>query len=185
MIKYKRIVYLFVFLPFMVQAQYRSHLSADAWADSVLNSLTKDQRIAQLIVVRAHSNLGAAHVAQVTNEIKKYNVGALCFFQGGPLRQAKLTNYYQRIAKTPLMITQDAEYGLGMRLDSVIKFPYQLTMGALDNEELAYNMGLAVGAQCKRLGVHVNYAPVVDINNNPDNPVIGYRSFGEDKDKVA
>ena len=185
MVKYLRLVYLFVLLPFITQAQYRSRLPATAWTDSVFKSLTKDQRIAQLIIVRAHSNLGAAHVAKVVNEIKKYNVGGLCFFQGGPVRQAKLTNYYQQIAQTPLMITQDAEYGLGMRLDSVIKFPYQLTMGALDNEELAYNMGLAVGAQCKRLGVHVNYAPVVDINNNPDNPVIGYRSFGEDKDKVA
>ncbi|MEI9944061.1 MAG: glycoside hydrolase family 3 N-terminal domain-containing protein [Chitinophagaceae bacterium] len=109
----------------------------------------------------------------------------MCFFQGGPVRQANLTNFYQGIAKTPLMVTIDAEYGLGMRLDSVTKFPYQLTMGALSDEELVYRMGVAIGEQCKRLGVHVNYAPVVDINNNPKNPVIGYRSFGEDKNKVT
>jgi beta-N-acetylhexosaminidase len=166
-------------------AQYKSSLNAQQWTDSVFNSLSNDEKIAQLIIIRAHSNLGPDHISKVVSEIQQYNVGALCFFQGGPIRQASLTNYYQGIAKTPLMITQDAEYGLGMRLDSVTKFPYQLTLGALSNSELVYQMGVAVGEQCKRLGVHVNYAPVVDINNNPLNPVIGYRSFGEDKIKVS
>lgn len=181
----QRIVLLLVFLPIFSNAQYQSKLSAAQWTDSVFNSLSDDEKIAQLMVIRAHSNLGADHVAKVVNDIKKYNVGALCFFQGGPVRQANLTNYYQSIAKTPLMVTIDGEWGLGMRLDSVTKFPYQLTLGALNNEELVYIMGVAVGEQCKRIGVHVNYAPVVDINNNPNNPVIGYRSFGEDKDKVS
>lgn len=174
----------FIFLmPSFSSAQ--SRLSAQEWTDSVFNSLTPDQRIAQLMVIRAHSNLGPDHIEKVVNDIEKYNVGALCFFQGGPVRQANLTNYYQSIAQTPLMITIDGEWGLGMRLDSVTKFPYQLTLGALNDTDLVYRMGLAVGEQCKRLGVHVNYAPVVDINNNPKNPVIGYRSFGEDKYKVA
>ena len=166
-------------------AQYKSNLSASAWVDSVFKSLSKEERIAQLMVIRAHSNLGPDHIAKVTNDIQKYNIGALCFFQGGPVRQANLTNAYQSMARTPLMITIDGEWGLGMRLDSVTKFPYQLTLGALKEDDLVYKMGLAVGEQCKRLGVHVNYAPVVDINNNPNNPVIGYRSFGEDKNKVA
>jgi beta-glucosidase-like glycosyl hydrolase/CubicO group peptidase (beta-lactamase class C family) len=166
-------------------AQYKSNLNQQQWVDSVFNSLSDDEKIAQLMVIRAHSNLGPDHVSKVVNDIQKYNVGALCFFQGGPVRQVNLTNYYQSIAKTPLMITIDAEYGLGMRLDSVTKFPYQLTLGALNDPSLIYEMGKAVGAQSKRIGVHVNYAPVVDINNNPDNPVIGYRSFGEDKNKVA
>jgi beta-N-acetylhexosaminidase len=166
-------------------AQYKSNLSEKAWADSVFNSLSKEERIAQLIVIRAHSNLGPDHVTQVTDLIQKYDVGALCFFQGGPVRQANLTNFYQGISKTPLMITIDAEYGLGMRLDSVVKFPYQLTLGALSDSSLIYEMGRAVGEQCKRIGVQVNYAPVVDINNNPNNPVIGYRSFGEDKNRVT
>lgn len=168
-----------------VSAQYRSKLSARDWTDSVYKSLSDDEKIAQLMVIRAHSNLGPDHIASVVNDIKKYNVGALCFFQGGPVRQANLTNYYQGMAKTPLMVTIDGEWGLGMRLDSVIKYPYQLTLGALTSEELIYRMGLAVGRQLKRIGVHVNYAPVVDINNNPNNPVIGYRSFGEDPQKVA
>ncbi len=165
--------------------QFTGRSPANIWVDSVYKSLSKDEKIAQLMVIRAHSNLGPEHVQQVTDLITKYNVGALCFFQGGPVRQANLTNYYQSIAKTPLMVTIDGEWGLGMRLDSIIKYPYQLTLGALNNEQLVYEMGLAVGAQMKRIGVHVNYAPVVDINNNPNNPVIGYRSFGEDKYKVA
>ena len=160
-------------------------LSENNWVDSIFNSLTNEEKIAQLIVIRVHSNLGPDHVVQVTDLIKKYNVGALCFFQGGPVRQANLTNYYQSISKTPLLITIDAEYGLGMRLDSVTKFPYQLTLGALSDPSLIYEMGRAVGEQCKRIGVQVNYAPVVDINSDPDNPVIGFRSFGEDKDKVT
>ncbi len=165
--------------------QYSRRTSADVWVDSVFNTLNKEEKIAQLMVIRAHSNLGPEHVQTVTELIKKYNVGALCFFQGGPVRQANLTNYYQSIAKTPLMVTIDGEWGLGMRLDSVMKYPYQLTLGALNDEKLIYEMGRDVGEQMKRIGVHVNYAPVVDINNNPNNPVIGYRSFGEDKYKVA
>jgi beta-glucosidase-like glycosyl hydrolase/CubicO group peptidase (beta-lactamase class C family) len=166
-------------------AQYKSNLKKQEWVDSVFNSLSEDQKIAQLMVIRAHSNLGPDHVAKVVSDIQKYNVGALCFFQGGPVRQANLTNYYQSIAKTPLMVTIDGEWGLGMRLDSVKKYPYQLTLGALGEQNLVYRMGLAVGEQCKRIGVHVNYAPVVDINNNPNNPVIGFRSFGENRDKVS
>jgi beta-glucosidase-like glycosyl hydrolase len=116
---------------YLLFTQYSSRTTADQWVDSVFQSLSKEEKIAQLMVVRAHSNLGADHVQGVTELIRKYNVGALCFFQGGPVRQANLTNYYQAIAKTPLMVTIDGEWGLGMRLDSVTKYPYQLTLGAL------------------------------------------------------
>lgn len=176
---------LLVISPFILSAQTNNKTAAIKWVDSVFNSLSKEEKVAQLMVVRAHSNLGPDHVAQVTEQIQKYNVGALCYFQGGPVRQANLTNYYQSIAKTPLMVTIDAEWGLGMRLDSVTRFPYQLSLGAIQDPAIVYQMGFAVGEQCKRLGVHVNYAPVVDVNNNPNNPVIGFRSFGEDKHKVA
>lgn len=164
-------------------AQNKKSLSENNWVDSVFNSLSNNERISQLIVIRAYPNdTGIIKTAEL---IKNYDVGGLCFFQGGPIRQADQTNYYQSISKTPLMVTIDAEYGLGMRLDSVAKFPYQLTLGALSDPSLIYEMGKAVGEQCKRIGVNVNFAPVVDINNNPDNPVIGYRSFGEDKNKVT
>jgi beta-glucosidase-like glycosyl hydrolase/CubicO group peptidase (beta-lactamase class C family) len=166
-------------------SQSRSTLPREKWVDSIFNSLSPEEKIAQLMVIRAHSNLGQDHVKQVTGLIQKYNVGALCFFQGGPVRQANLTNLYQSIAKTPLMVTIDGEWGLGMRLDSVVNYPYQLTLGALNDDKIIYEMGKAVGEQMKRIGVHVNYAPVVDVNNNAANPVIGFRSFGEDKYKVA
>lgn len=97
--------------------------AAERWVKKKFRKLNKDQRIAQLMIIRAHSNLGAEHVAEVTELIKKYNVGGLCFFQGGPVRQALLTNQYQAIAKTPLLISIDGEWGLGMRLDSVINYP--------------------------------------------------------------
>jgi beta-glucosidase-like glycosyl hydrolase len=179
------VTFFFVFSVVFSFGQYSSNLSEKDWVDSVFNSLSAEQKIAQLMVIRAHSNFGADHVAKVSELVTKYNVGALCFFQGGPVRQANLTNLYQSLAKTPLLVTIDGEFGLGMRLDSVTKFPYQSTLGAVTDESVVYKMGVAVGEQMKRIGVHVNYAPTVDVNNNPNNPVIGYRSFGEDRNKVA
>ena len=185
---------LFAFVLFMFVSSQTSLIAqkfsektpeALAWADSVFKTLSNEQKIAQLMVIRAHSNLGADHIKQVTDLINTYNVGGLCFFQGGPVRQATLTNYYQKITKTPLMIAIDGEWGLGMRLDSVINFPRQLMMGAVPDAKLVYEFGKAVGEQCKRIGIQVNYAPDIDINNNADNPVINDRSFGEDKYKVS
>ena len=164
---------------------YEKTPAAERWVKKKFRKLSKDERIAQLMIIRAHSNLGPEHVTEVTELIKKYNVGGLCFFQGGPVRQALLTNRYQFLAKTPLLISIDAEWGLGMRLDSVINYPRQLMMGATPDAKLIYEFGKAVGEQCKRLGIQVNYAPDVDVNNNPMNPVINDRSFGEDKYKVA
>ncbi len=164
---------------------YQASPEAKRWVNKAFRKLSKDQRLAQLMIIRAYSNLGQDHVKQVTDLITKYDVGGLCFFQGGPIRQAQLTNYYQSITKTPLMICIDGEWGLGMRLDSVINYPRQLMMGATTDANLIYEFGKAVGEQCKRLGIHVNYAPDIDVNNNPNNPVINDRSFGEDKYKVA
>ena len=168
-----------------VFCQYKSSLPATQWVDSVYHSLSKKQRIAQLMIIRAHSNKGQGHVDSVIADIEKYDVGGLCFFQGGPVRQAMLTNLYQSVAKTPLLISIDGEWGLGMRLDSVTNFPHQMMLGAVADASLIYETGKAIGLQCKRIGIHLNFAPVVDINNNPDNPVINDRSFGEDKYKVA
>jgi beta-N-acetylhexosaminidase len=117
--------------------------------------------------------------------VKSCNIGGLCFFQGGPVRQANLTNYYQSLAKVPLMISIDGEWGLAMRLDSTIRFPRQMTLGAMPNEQMIYSMGVEIARQCKRIGIQVNLAPVMDINNNPLNPVISVRSFGENKFNVA
>ncbi len=155
------------------------------WVDSVFKSLTPEERIAQLIMIPVYSNKDQAHIDSISNLIKTYKVGGLIFFQGGPVRQAKMTNRYQQESKVPLMVSIDGEWGLAMRLDSTVRFPYQMALGGINNEKLIYEMGAEIARQCKRLGVHVNFAPTVDINNNANNPVIGFRSFGEDKYNVA
>lgn len=155
------------------------------WADSVLNSLNLDEKIAQMLMVASYSYMGEDHKLAIGELIQKYNIGGIIFMKGSPVRQAALTNYYQSITKTPLMIAMDAEWGLAMRLDSTISYPWQMMMGAAQDESLIYQMGYDIGNQLKRLGVHVNFAPVVDINNNPANPVINSRSFGEDKYNVS
>lgn len=160
-------------------------LSKEEWIDSVMQSLTEEEVLGQLFMVAAYSNRDATHVKEIEELVTKYNIGGIIFFQGGPVRQALLTNKYQAQAKVPLFIAMDAEWGLSMRLDSTIAYPKQMTLGAISNDEQIYLMGKEIGRQCKRLGVHINFAPVVDINSNPNNPVIGMRSFGENKEKVA
>jgi beta-glucosidase-like glycosyl hydrolase/CubicO group peptidase (beta-lactamase class C family) len=155
------------------------------WVDSVYNSLTPDQRLAQLFMVAAYSNKDMKHVRDIRELIQKYNIGGLIFMQGGPQREAKLTNYYQNLSKTPLLISIDGEWGLAMRLDSTPKYPRQMTLGAIQNDSLIFKMGKQIAKECKRMGIHVNFAPVADVNNNALNPVIGMRSFGENKYKVA
>jgi beta-N-acetylhexosaminidase len=155
------------------------------WTDSVLSTLTLEEKIAQLMMVRAYSNKDESHYGYIEKLVTDYNIGGLCFFQGGPVRQANLTNRYQEKAKTPMLIALDAEWGLGMRLDSTFSFPYQMTLGALENETLVYRMAEEIAKQLKAIGVHINFAPVIDVNNNPKNPVINSRSFGSDKIQVA
>ncbi|MFO8234862.1 MAG: glycoside hydrolase family 3 N-terminal domain-containing protein [Bacteroidales bacterium] len=156
-----------------------------SWVDSVYKKMTLDEKIGQLFMVAAYSNKGPEHTQDILKLIRKYNIGGLIFFQGTPRKQIKLTNIYQNHSEVPLMIAMDAEWGLGMRLDSTMSYPRQMTLGAIQNDSLIYQMGLDIGEQLRRMGVHINFAPVVDINSNPDNPVIGSRSFGEDKHNVA
>lgn len=171
---------------FAQQQSFISSLSAqNHWVDSVFHKMSKKERVAQLLFVRAHTNKGKAYADSVGKVIKCQHVGGLVFFQGGPGRQADLVNQYQQLAKVPLLIAIDGEWGLGMRLDSTLSFPYQMTLGAIQDNQLIYKMGQEVAAQCKRLGITFNFAPDMDINNNPDNPVIGYRSFGDNKFNVA
>ena len=155
------------------------------WVDSVFNKLNRHDRIAQLLMVRAHTNKGVAYEDSVASVIQNEHIGGLVFFQGGPGRQAALTNHYQKLAKVPLLIAMDGEWGLGMRLDSVISYPYQMTLGAIRDNTLIYKMGQFVARDFKRLGMTMNFAPDMDVNNNPNNPVIGFRSFGDNKINVA
>ena len=189
MVKSYRLIVSLMFLPVCLWAQQEKNAQSAKWADSVLNTLSLEERIAQLMVIRtsAPGTPGKAVFYDSLTDVlvKKYNIGGVCLFQGTPRQQADLLNRIQKMAKTPIMVTVDGEWGLGMRFAGVRAFPYQLTMGAMQDPELVYRVGRAMASQCKRIGIHVNYAPVVDINNNPNNPVIGYRSFGENREKVA
>ncbi|MCC6369683.1 MAG: serine hydrolase [Bacteroidia bacterium] len=155
------------------------------WVDSVFNSLSPQQRLGQLFMVAAYSNKDMKHVREIKELVTKNYIGGLIWMQGSPIKQGRLANYYQSLAKTPLLYSIDGEWGLAMRLDSTPRYPRQMTLGAIQNDSLIYYMGKQIALECKRIGLHVNFAPVADVNNNPLNPVIGMRSFGENKYKVA
>ena len=165
-------------------APFLEHLHHQ-WVDSVFNTLEPDERIAQLFMVAAYSNRDDSHRRDLLQMVRDQKIGGLVFFQGGPARQAGMINDLQAETDVPLLIAMDAEWGLGMRLDSTISYPFQMTLGAIQDNTLIYKMGSVVARQLRSVGAHVNFAPVVDINNNANNPVINYRSFGENKQKVA
>jgi len=155
------------------------------WVDSVYQGMSIDQQIGQLFMVAAYSNKGEAHEASINKLIDKYHIGALIFFQDNPVKQAQLTNRYQARSALPLLIGIDAEWGLDMRLQDTYRFPWNMTLGAVRDDSLIEQFGNQLGQQLKRMGIHMNFAPVVDVNTNPDNPIIGNRSFGENPLNVA
>lgn len=184
-----RKIQLVLFL-FLTVNSFAQQNKAGMWVDSVFKTLSPDEQIAQLMVVRLSTINANKSVtffdSLVTELVKKYNVGGVCLFQGSPVKQANILNGLQAIAKTPILMCIDAENGIGMRMtDSVLPLPRQMMMGAVQDSSIIYQYGRIVAEQCKRIGIQVNYAPVVDVNNNPANPVINDRSFGEDKYKVA
>lgn len=155
------------------------------WVDSVYTSLTLNEKIAQLYMVQVFSSQTEAEKAKILDQIKTNKIGGIIYSKGGPYRQALLNNELQAVSKTPMLIGMDAEWGLSMRLDSTYSFPWNMTLGAVKDNYLIEQTGRQLGEHCKRLGVHFNFAPVVDINTNPNNPIIGNRSFGEDRDNVT
>ena len=155
------------------------------WVDSVYNSLSLNEKIGQLYMVQVFSNGDGPTKDDVLKLIEDNKIGGIIYSKGGPVRQAQLNNQLQAASPTPLLIGMDAEWGLSMRLDSTYSFPWNMTLGAVKNNELIEQTGRQLGEHCKRLGVHFNFAPVVDINTNPNNPIIGNRSFGEDRDNVT
>ncbi len=166
--------------PFFVESN-----DANEWVDSVYNQLSFKEKLGQLFMVAAYSNRDSIHRKEILKLVKDYHIGGLIFFQGGPIRQANLTNFYNSKSKIPLFIGIDAEWGLGMRLDSTYRYPYNMTLGAVRDLKLIEQIGVKMGEESKRLGVHFNFAPVLDINTNPNNPIIGFRSFGETKENVT
>ncbi len=183
---------LIIFISFQSSAQKsvnplltKDVLGQQKWVDSIYNSMDTRQRIGQLFMIRAVSNNNKSNEAEVVRMINNHQIGGIIYSTGGPVKQAKLNNHYQAISKIPLLIGMDAEWGLSMRLDSTYAFPYNMTLGAITDNKLVEQMGRQLGEHCKRIGVHFNFAPDVDINTNPKNPIIGNRSFGEDRDNVT
>ncbi len=155
------------------------------WVDSIYKTMTLPEKVGQLFMVQVMSNQDKAKNNNIAKLIKNYHIGGVIYSNGGPVRQAKLNNQLQAMSKIPLLVGMDAEWGLSMRLDSTYAFPWNMTLGAIKDNKLVEQTGRYIGEHCKRLGVHFNFAPVVDINTNPKNPIIGNRSFGEDKQNVT
>ena len=161
------------------------YFEQERWVDSILSSMSIDQKIGQLFMIQAYSNRDSVHENKIKAMIQDYHIGNLIFMQGTPIKQAQLTNTYQSLSKTPLMIGFDGEWGLDMRLQNTYRFPWNMTLGAIQDNSLIRKFGEHLGSHAKRIGIHVNFAPVVDINTNPLNPIIGNRSFGESKKNVT
>lgn len=160
-------------------------LAENQWVDSIYNQMTFEDKVGQLFMVAAYSNKDSVHTNAIKRLVRDYKIGGVIFFQGGPRRQARLTNQYQSLAKVPLFVGIDAEWGMSMRLDSTFRYPFNMTLGAIKDLKLVEKVGVAMAKESKRMGVHFNFAPVLDINTNPKNPIIGFRSFGENKVSVA
>jgi beta-N-acetylhexosaminidase len=155
------------------------------WVDSIMKNMTLEDKIGQLFMVAAFTSRDKLNYKELKMLVQEYHIGGLIFFKGNPCKEAEVTNSLQAVSQIPLWVGMDAEWGLAMRLDSTINFGYQMPLGAIADDSIVYKMGHDIAMQCKRLGINVNFAPVVDVNNNPLNPVIHMRSFGENKVDVA
>ena len=159
--------------------------SKTEWVNQQYNSMTLEEKIGQLFMVAAYSNKNESHVRDLEKLVEQHKIGGVIFFQGGPHRQAVITNRLQAKSKTPLFVGIDAEWGLSMRLDSTHAYPFNMTLGAIQDRELIRKVGEQLGEQANRMHINFIFGPVVDINTNPKNPIIGVRSYGEDKMVVA
>lgn len=185
-LKKNNLIFTFILITLIVNSVSSQHSHSNIWADSIFQTLSLDEKIGQLFMIRAFSKEDPAEIKKVSDLIKKEKVGGVCFFQGTPKKQLELTRKYQKLADIPLLVAIDGEWGLGMRHQkSSISYPRQIMLGAVQDNNLIYEMGKHIADQCKTLGINVNFAPVVDVNNNINNPVINDRSFGEDKINVA
>jgi beta-glucosidase-like glycosyl hydrolase/CubicO group peptidase (beta-lactamase class C family) len=155
------------------------------WVDSIYNKISLEEKVGQLFMVRSYSNKDSTHVNEIDQLVRDYKIGGVFFMQGGPVRQVRLNNRFQAAAKIPLFIATDAEWGLAMRLDSTYRYPWNMTLGAIKDLKLLEKIGENMAKECIRMGIQFNSAPVIDVNTNPQNPVIGNRSFGEDKIEVT
>ncbi|PCJ92298.1 MAG: beta-N-acetylglucosaminidase [Flavobacteriaceae bacterium] len=188
--RFKLLLYIFLFSFSFLCAQTNPLITKDSlaqqnWINDAYDSMSLEERIGQLFMLSVASNESKEKTDKIMVLIQEHQIGGIIFLRGGPHRQAKLTNEYQSVSKVPLLIGMDAEWGLAMRLDSTYAFPYNTTLGAIRDSTIIEKVGYRIGVHAKRLGVHINFAPDIDVNTNPENPIIGFRSFGENRETVA
>lgn len=155
------------------------------WADSVFDAMSYDERIGQLFMVIANPKTDSRNMQRLTRYVNEIKIGGILFHKGDPVTQAEVTNRLQRASRVPLLVSLDGEWGLSMRLSGTTRFPKNMMLGAIEDNSLIEAYGKEVARQCKEMGIHINFAPDMDINSNMDNPVIGLRSFGEVPEAVA
>ncbi len=157
----------------------------DEWVNKTLDSLTLDRKIAQLLTICVSSESDETGIQKMLQQVTDYQPGCILVMNGTPVKTAELINSVQKQSKIPVLVAIDAEWGLKMRIDSTLKYPYNQALGAVQNINLLYEMGKELGNQLRDLGIRVCFGPVADVNTNPDNPVINFRSIGENKTIVA
>lgn len=188
---FKITLLLFLLIQIKFNAQYRpsnftegDFKKANEWVDKTYNSLSQDEKLGQLFIVALYTNKGEEHISQVRNIVLNDKIGGLILMQDDAAREINLVNEFQGKSRVPLMIGMDAEWGLYQRIATAHKFPWAITLGAIQNKQLIYGMSQKIAEDAKRMGVNWDFAPVVDVNTNPNNPIIGNRSFGSDVENV-
>lgn len=155
------------------------------WVDSVFDTMSYDERLGQLFMVVANPKSDTRNMQKLMRYVNEIKIGGILFHKGDPVMQAEVTNRLQKAARVPLLVSLDGEWGLSMRLSGTTRFPKNMMLGAIENDSLITEYGKEVARQCKEMGIHINFAPDLDVNSNTDNPVIGLRSFGENPHAVA
>lgn len=158
---------------------------AKQWVDKTYNSLSQDEKLGQLFIVALYTNKDENHINQVRNIVVNDKIGGLILMQDDAAREINLVNEFQQKSKIPMIIGMDAEWGLYQRIAAAHKFPWAITLGAIQDKNLVYQMAAKIAEDCKRMGINWDFAPVVDVNTNPNNPIIGNRSFGSEVENVT
>lgn len=158
---------------------------AKEWVNQTYNSLSQDEKLGQLFIVALYTNKDENHINQIRNIVTNDKIGGLILMQDDAAKEINLVNEFQQKSKVPLMIGMDAEWGLYQRINTAHKFPWAMTLGAIQDKDLIYKMAAKIAEDCKRMGINWDFAPVVDVNTNPNNPIIGNRSFGSEVSNVT
>ena len=158
---------------------------AEKWVEEKYNSLSQNEKLGQLFIVALYTNKGDNHIDEIRNIVSREQIGGLILMQDDAAKEITLVNEFQQKSKTPMMIGMDAEWGLYQRIAAAHKYPWAMTLGAIQDKSLIEKMSAKIAEDCHRMGINWDFAPVVDVNTNPNNPIIGNRSFGSEVKNVT